>query len=144
MCSVIENAPEGLVAVLGGEGSGRGGAEGRKGEGKLDHGGDGGTQPKSAVSDEELARRRRQRRQRLCRLAKQKNIANVVAPRHSHLSARSCGEKNALSVGRVVLDHAVKTTPRGRHPVSFSRPKVNLPQAGLAPLQRAAADLGVA
>ena len=56
MCSVIENAPEGLVAVLGGEGSGRGGAEGRKGEGKLDHGGDGGTQPKSAVSDEELAR----------------------------------------------------------------------------------------
>ena len=35
------NAPEGLVALLGGKGGGRGGAEGREGEGKLDHGWDG-------------------------------------------------------------------------------------------------------
>lgn len=49
---LFNDAPEGLVALLGGEGSGRGGAEGRKGEGKLDHGGDGGSlqQPKSTVS----------------------------------------------------------------------------------------------
>ena len=53
MCHIYQfnDAPEGLVALLGGEGSGRGGAEGRKGEGKLDHGGDGGSlqQPKSTV-----------------------------------------------------------------------------------------------